>query len=382
MLLTKLFIFCALLPLVPSVIVTTKYGKLEGLTASYPNLPGSFTFNSISKFLGVPYAAPPIGELRLKPPQPPKEWKQNIRPATEHGNACVQPARYEFFFKRLYNDNFTYSEDCLLLDVYTPNISLKLPVMVYIHGGAYEGGTSIAFPSDILALHGVVVVVIQYRLGPFGFFTTGDAAAPGNFGMLDQVEALKWIKENIGNFGGDPSKVTIFGESAGGASVSLHLMSPLSEGLFHRAIAESGVDLCPWAVQPVSYGLRFAKELAQKLGCTVSDHNAMVDCVLKAKDTDIQEASDEITFKFYDYFRWSPVVDMHFLRDTPRNLRKKGRFKELPLMISFNSHEGATFLAQFEKNFFGKMVESVNNGINPDYFKAFLTRLAQARNSR
>ena len=128
----------------------------------------------------------------------------------------------------------------MYLDVYTPNVSLSLPLMVYIHGGGYDVGTAATSPSDILALQGVVVVVIQYRLGPFGFLTTGDSAAPENLGMLDQVEALKWVKENIENFDGNPGKVTIFGESAGGTSVSLHLLSPLSQDLFHQVIAEVG----------------------------------------------------------------------------------------------------------------------------------------------
>ena len=255
--------------------------------------------------------------------------------------------------------------------------------MVYIHSGAYEVGTSIAFPSDVLALQGLVVVVIQYRLGPFGFLTTGDSAAPGNLGMLDQVEALKWVKDNFENFGGNSKRVTIFGESAGGSSVSLHLMSPLSsEGLFHQAIAESGVDLCPWAIQSVSYGIRFAKELAQRLDCTLSDHNAMVDCIRKAKGTRIQETTDEIIFKLYDYFRWSPVVDNNSLRDTPRNLRKNGDFRQLFLMISFNSQEGATFINKLARSSFGKMAESVEHGVNPAYFKAFLTKLAHGRNDR
>ena len=226
------------------------------------------------------------------------------------------------------------------------------------------------------------MVVMQYRLGPFGFFTTGNSAAPGNFGMLDQVEALKWVKDNIENFGGNPNMVTIFGESAGGASVSLHLMSPLSKDLFHRAIAESGVDVCPWATQPVSHGLRFAEELAQKLDCTSSDHNVMVDCIRKLKDTDIQKASDEIALKFYEYFRWAPVVDKNFLADTPRNLRQMRKFEELPLMISFNSHEGATFIDLLASALFGEMAESVDNGVNLAYFKDFITKLAHARNSR
>ena len=168
----------------------------------YPNAHTSF--KSVNKFLGIPFATPPIGELRLRAPKPPQDWKPKVRLAKEHGDSCFQPKRFEFYFKRYAASayNFTYSEDCLYLDVYTPTTNLRLPVLVYIHGGAFLGGTAITFNSDILVLHGVVVVVIQYRLGPFGFLTTGNSAAPGNFGMLDQVEALKWVKENIEHFGG------------------------------------------------------------------------------------------------------------------------------------------------------------------------------------
>ncbi len=379
MLLLRLFTFCEFLLLVNSelVKVSTKYGVIEGLVASYPK--ASAPFKSVNKFLGVPFAAPPIGELRLKPPQPPIAWK-NVRQATKNGNICWQGKLFEFYIK-IYATNFTYSEDCLYLNVYSPNVSLSLPVMVYIHGGAYEIGSAITQPSDMLALRGVVVVGIQYRLGPFGFLTTGDSAAPGNLGMLDQVEALKWVKDNIANFGGDPSKVTIFGLSAGGTSVTLHLLSPLSEGLFHQAIAEIGVDLSPFAIQPVSYGLRFAKELAQKLDCTTRDHEAMVACIREKKGSDIQKAADTISYRFYDYLRWAPVVDKHFLLDTPRNLRKKKELKKVKLMISFNSHEGAASLGYMANSSFG-MAASVDDGVSPSFFKEFVTKLAHARNSR
>ncbi|KAL9966491.1 hypothetical protein ACROYT_G024573 [Oculina patagonica] len=378
-LLISLPVFCAFLSLVKSesVRVSTKYGDVEGLVASYPNASGPF--KSVNKFLGVPFAAPPIGELRLKSPQPPIAWK-NVRQATKHGNICWQSKLFEFYIK-MFTPNFSYSEDCLYLNVFSPNVSLSLPVMVYIHGGGYEGGTSVTYPSDILALYGVVVVVIQYRLGPLGFLTTGDSAAPGNFGMLDQVEALKWVKENIENFGGDPSKVTIFGLSAGATSVSLHLLSPLSEGLFHQVIAESGVDLSPFAIQPVSFGLRFAKELAQELDCTTSDHEAMVACIRRKRETDIQKASESINYRFYDYLRWAPVVDDHFLLDTPRNLRKKGDFKKVKLMISFTSQEGGASVGYFANSSFG-MAASVDDGVSPSFFKEFITKLAHGRNSR
>ena len=363
------------------MVVSTKYGNIEGLTTAYLNASGPY--KSVSKFLGVRFAAPPIGELRFKAPQPPNEWKPKVRQAKEHGNICWQPTYFyttlAFLFNP-YNKNFSISEDCLYLDVYTPNVSLSLPVMVYIHGGGYEAGAAITFLSDNLALQGVVAVIIQYRLGPFGFLTTGDSAAPGNFGMLDQVEALKWVKDNIANFGGNPNKVTIFGESAGGTSVSLHLMSPLSKGLFHQAIAESGVGVSPWATQPTSFGLRLTKVLAQKLNCPSSNHDEIVACIQKKEAADIQKASALINFRIVDhmFLLWAPVVDKNFLHDTPQNLRKKGDFKKVPFMISFNSNEAAISVG-LTANVLGLM-GSVDNGVNASFFNTFLTRLAHASN--
>ena len=378
MLLATLFIFCACWLDVRAEIVSTKYGDIEGLVTLYPNASGPF--KSVSKFLGVPFAAPPTGELRFKAPQPPREWKPKVYSAKTHGSVCLQFKLSENIIKP-FTSNFTFSEDCLYLDIYSPNISLSLPVMVYIHGGGYVLGTAITYPSDILALHGVLVVIIQYRLGPFGFLTTGDSAAPGNYGMLDQVEALKWVKENIENFGGNPSKVTIFGQSAGGTSVGLHLLSPLSRDLFHQAIPESGVDLSPFAIQPTSFGLRFTKELAQKLNCGSSDHSAMVSCMRSKTASDMQKAAESIRFSFINVINWAPVVDKNFLHDTPQVLRKKGEFKQVPLIITFTSNEGASFLGDMVNNSFGLM-ENVDNGVSPTLFKSFLTKFAQAQDSR
>jgi len=344
----------------------------------YPN--ASTQFKSVSKFLGVPFAAPPVGELRFKAPKPPKKWKPDVLQAKKHGNVCWQP-KHRVKVIKFFDPNFSYGEDCLYLDVYSPNVSVSLPVMVHIHGGGYEVGTAVYHPGDILALHGVVIVVIQYRLGPFGFLTTGDSAAPGNFGMLDQVEALKWVNENIENFGGDPNKVTIFGASSGGTSVSLHLLSPLSKGLFNQAIAESGVDLSTFATQPVSYGLRFAKELAQNLDCATSDHSAMVACIRSKKGEEVQNASALTAYQFFSYLRWAPVVDDNFLLDTTRNLRAKGEFQKLKLMISFTSQEGAAFLGPYGRSSFG-LTENVDDGVSPSSFKKFVTTFAHTRNSR
>ena len=371
-------VICAFLPLVTSEIVSTKYGDIEGLVTAYPNASGPF--KSVSKFLGVPFAAPPVGELRLKAPEPPKEWKPNVLQAKKHGDVCWQGKLLEIYTK-MFVPNFTYSEDCLYLDVYSPNVSQSLPVLFYIHGGGYDHGTALTYPSDLLALHGLVVVVIQYRLGPFGFLTTGDSSAPGNYGMLDQVEALKWVKDNIKYFGGDPSRVTICGISAGATSVSLHLLSPLSKGLFHQAIAESGVDLSPFATQPNSAALRSSIDLAEKLDCATNDHSTMLACILQQKDVDILKASDTILFGMSDNVRWGPVVDNYFLLDTPRNLRKKGDFRKVKLMISFTSHEGAGAVGFIANRSFG-MAESVDNGASSSFFKKFVTNFAHSRNSR
>ena len=199
--------------------------------------------------------------------------------------------------------------------------------------------------------------------------------------MLDQVEALKWVRDNIENFGGNPNKVTIFGVSAGGSSVSLHLLSPLSKDLFHQAIAESGVDLSPFAIQPTSFGVGFAKELAQKLNCPTSDHSAMVSCLSEKEAAHILKASRSNNFQFVDYVQWAPVVDKNFLHDRPLNLRQKGDFKKVPFIISFNSHEGGTYLSLIANHSFG-MLQSVDDGVNEPYFKKFVAKLARHRNSK
>ncbi|PFX33884.1 Neuroligin-4, X-linked [Stylophora pistillata] len=186
--------------------------------------------------------------------------------------------------------------------------------------------------------------------------------------MLDQVEALKWVRDNIASFGGDSNKVTIFGESAGAASVSLHLLSPLSEGLFHQAIVESGVDLSSFATQPVSFGLHYAEELAKKLKCPTTSHNKMVSCIRSKSAMEMQEKNEMLTFKLKNYLMWAPVVDNHFLLSEPRDLREKGEFTKVKFMIGFMSHEGASYLEPIAKWTFG-LNENVEDGVSPAFFK-------------
>uniref|UniRef100_Q07SQ8 Carboxylesterase, type B n=1 Tax=Rhodopseudomonas palustris (strain BisA53) TaxID=316055 RepID=Q07SQ8_RHOP5 len=204
-------------------LVETETGMVRGAVAG-----------DVISFKGIPYAAPPLGEWRWRAPQPAKPWP-GVREATKFGPECMQP------------DKVAKSEDCLTLNVWRPASSsaAPLPVMVWIYGGALVHGATSLYPADALARQGVIVVSMNYRMGRLGFFAHPalSAEAPdevhGNFGHLDQRAALQWVKRNIAAFGGDPNAVTIFGESAGGGSVLVHLTSPLSQGLFHRAILQS-----------------------------------------------------------------------------------------------------------------------------------------------
>ena len=334
------------------VTVRTKYGDIRGTVKVAPPIYGS-AVTSVNTFLGIPFAAPPVGELRFQPPKPAQSWKPSVYDATSFRKVCIQKRElFEEAFKKVI-PNFeksNYGEDCLYLNVYAPaqndslNPSTKYPVMVYIHGGGFVVGSAIVNDGLGLSTYGVVVVTIQYRLGPFGFLSTGDSAAPGNYGMLDQVQALKWVKENIKNFGGDPNKITIFGLSAGGASVSLHLLSRLSANLFHRAISESGVYLSPWAVASPQVAKSRTVQLGKKTGCEFKELDKLVDC-LKKKD------AWNITLSGGDL--WSPVVDKTagenaFLLDMPHNLAKAGEFKKAPYMVGFMPNEGALFLPQLQ----------------------------------
>ncbi|XP_068716110.1 pyrethroid hydrolase Ces2a-like [Montipora foliosa] len=329
-------------------IVETKYGKIVGKTRNFVDEAsggGGGIIKNVNAFLGIPYASPPVNNLRFRPPKSPDAWKPKIYNATSFRNVCAQyHAPYFEKSTRLvwpeYAWNKHSSEDCLYLNVFTPrrnarNASEIYPVIMFIHGGGYVFGTTTRHttPGEVLPRFGVVLVTIQYRLGPFGFMTTGDEAAKGNWGMLDQVHALKWIQENIKAFGGDPNKVTILGVSSGGASVGLHMLSPLSKGLFHQAIMESGVELSPFAFRTVQEAVKKTKTTAKELGCVTENHPEMMEC-LRAKDT------NEI-LKHYPWQFVGPVIDNFFIYDTPENLRRSGKFHSVPLIGGFNSNEGA-----------------------------------------
>ncbi|XP_033625000.1 cholinesterase 2-like [Asterias rubens] len=216
-----------------------------------------------------------------------------------------------------------------------------VPVMVWIHGGGYTAGSA-TLPDyngfALAAVGDVIVVSINYRLGIFGFLTTDDETLPGNVGLIDQVVALKWIKQNIAAFGGDSERITIFGESAGSASVSFHILSKMSEGLFNQAIMQSGTALAPWSYYDNKKEMRDqAFEMGEATGCTTSDSATLVECLR-------QQDANELLAKSIERVRISPVLDGVFLEDLPLNLYNSGRFNHATILLGTNADEGSLIL--------------------------------------
>ncbi|XP_033074329.1 carboxylesterase 5A isoform X2 [Trachypithecus francoisi] len=239
----------------------------------------------VNVFLGVPFAAPPLGPLRFTNPQPASPW-DNLREATSYPNLCLQNSewlRLDQHMLKVHYPNIGVSEDCLYLNIYVPahaDVGSKLPVLVWFPGGAFKTGSASIFDGSALAAYeDLLVVVIQYRLGIFGFFTTWDQHAPGNWAFKDQVAALSWVQKNIEFFGGDPSSVTIFGESAGAISVSSLILSPMAKGLFHKAIMESGVAIIPYLKAHDYEKSEDLQVVAHFCGHNVSDSEDLLRCL-------------------------------------------------------------------------------------------------------
>ncbi|XP_074859993.1 neuroligin-1 isoform X3 [Carettochelys insculpta] len=374
-------------------VVTTNFGKIRGMKKELNNE----ILGPVIQFLGVPYAAPPVGEHRFQPPEPPSPWSE-IKNATQFAPVCpqniIEGRLPEVMLPVWFTNNLdvvsTYvqdqNEDCLYLNIYVPTEDVKRiskecarkpgkkicrkggpltkkqtddlgdndgaededirdsggpkPVMVYIHGGSYMEGTGNLYDGSVLASYGnVIVITVNYRLGVLGFLSTGDQAAKGNYGLLDLIQALRWTSENIGFFGGDPLRITVFGSGAGGSCVNLLTLSHYSEGLFQRAIAQSGTALSSWAVsfQPAKY----ARMLATKVGCNMSDTVELVECLQKKPyrelvDQDIQPARYHIAF--------GPVIDGDVIPDDPQILMEQGEFLNYDIMLGVNQGEGLKFV--------------------------------------
>lgn len=309
-------------------------------------------------FRGVPYAAPPVGDLRWKPPQPVQSWSEP-RACTSFGPSCPQPGQGGSFYIDVLAVGST-DEDCLYLNVWSPAESSdeRLPVMVWIHGGSFEtgSGSMAIYDGRNLAARGVVVVTINYRLGPFGFLAHPSLSAEsphgvsGNYGLLDQIAALEWIQRNIAGFGGDPGNVTVFGESAGAISILDLLVSPLASGLFHRAISQSGILLDDGfgvsTTGTLEQGESAGEAFAARLG--VSDSSDAL-ARLRTKTADellaAMTAVAPGTALLEQGLVWKPVADGYVLPDRPSRLWAAGERHNVPLLIGSNADEGNTFLS-------------------------------------
>ena len=291
--------------------------------------------DDVASYLGVPYAQAPVDQLRWQPPQPAKATDAVLQ-ATDFGPACMQPVVQDVA-------GATFSEDCLSLNVWAPSNAEKAPVMVWIHGGGFRFGSG-RIAGERFAREGVVLVSINYRMGPLGFFAhpaLGSSVA--NFGLLDMEAALQWVQRNADRFGGDPDRVTIFGVSAGGMAVSLLMVSARTEGLFHKAIMQSTystwpllrTQTAPAASAPGDAGLnpaataeQFAEAVAKRAGA--ADQTAAA----------LRALSAEQLVNALDGFQL-PLVDGHSLEEEPWALFERGRVRRIPVLVGGNSYEGA-----------------------------------------
>jgi para-nitrobenzyl esterase len=310
----------------PSTITTTN-GVLEGVVSAD---------GKVRTYKGIPYAAPPVGPLRWKAPQPAPPWT-GVRKAVEYGARCTQG---RVFDDMIFHDNGP-SEDCLYLNIWMPAAPARerLPVMVWIYGGGFVAGSTSEPRQDggNLSKKGVLVVSFNYRLGVFGFFSHPELTkesghgASGNYGLLDQVAALQWVQKNIATFGGDPNNVTIFGESAGSFSVSALMASPLAKGLFRRAIGESGAFFSTTlSLNPLAQTEKAGADFAQSSLGTASIE------ALRAKPADevMQAASKAGSFRF------SPNIDGYFLPQDVSAIYNAGKQSQIPLLAGWNADEG------------------------------------------
>lgn len=310
-------------------------GKIEGTRS--PD-------GKIDIYKGIPFAAPPVGPLRWKPPQPVAHWS-GVRKAVEFGSRCVQG---RIFSDMVFRDPGP-SEDCLYLNVWTPaeSTGAKLPVMVWIYGGGFVGGSASEPRQDgeHLAHKGVVVVSMNYRLGVFGFLShpwltkESTHGASGNYGLMDQAAALAWVHRNIAEFGGDPDRVTIFGESAGSFSVSAQMASPLSKPLIRRAIGESGAFFgATLPAKSLKETEAIGQKFTDKLGAKSLEN---LRAISAAKLLDASSHLD-------GGFRIGPNVDGYFLTAAPSEIYQSGSQAQIPLLAGWNHDEGNY------QSFFGK----------------------------
>ena len=292
----------------------------------------------LAVYRAIPYAAPPVGDLRWKAPQPAPSW-DGVRVCDTYGPWPPQPTRSGLTADMM-------NEDCLYLAVATPAMSAseRLPVMAWIHGGGFQTEW---YGGDLwtsLARRGVVIVSIEYRTGALGFMAHPELTKEspdghsGNYGLLDQIYALQWVQHNIQNFGGDPTKVTIFGESAGAISCSMLCGSPLAKGLFRAAISHSGGSFAPWRDQARTLGMDASQKGAEQQGLAFQHHLKKKNIKQMRKMPAMELCGDNVGFGGF----W-PCVDGYVIRDDQYRLYERGQYNDVPVIVMTNSDEGALF---------------------------------------
>lgn len=344
-----------------SVFVKTKYGTVQGERIEILS-------KDIDVFLGIPYAEPPIGDLRFRKPKTVKPWNGIYR-AIRHSRPCLQYHLDHRVERTPWISPITSSEDCLYLNIWssvgtsrhasqsssssTSSAQSLKPVLVWIYGGAFISGSADvdSYDGGVLSAYGdIVVVTFNYRLGILGFLNTNHESSPGNQGLHDQVAALKWIKSNIEYFGGDPNKITLAGESSGAVSAGFHLLSPLSRDLFNRAILQSGSPLYPQVLEDQSLAIDRAQQLATKVSCANDRINIyknpedVSNCLRKLEANFLAKAADDMMFGFHPPF--GATVGNEFLPINPYSAIKlptEVAYKK-DILIGSVKDEGSFFL--------------------------------------
>jgi len=320
-----------LVDLSPETPIQIEQGLIIGEASAYNP--------EVLMYKGIPYAAPPVGALRWKPPQPAQSW-EGVKAMKLFGASSLSPGEDS-------ESGETMSEDCLFLNIWTPakKSDEKLPVMFWIHGGGFTSGSGNLSAGSVLTKRGVLLVSINYRLGPMGFFAhpllseESDNGISGNYGILDMISALEWVQKNISGFGGDPGNVTIFGESAGGAAVYILSSSDLTKELFHKTIAES-----PWvndmSISPLKKPA-FSRESVEATGIRMAEMLCDSGEVTLEKLRDINAA--DLVNQTGEGYRLPAAIDGYVMKENPAILFAKGLQQSRPYMAGSNTDEGTMF---------------------------------------
>ena len=369
---TFLLLTLAALQSTDMLTVHTPSGYVTGIGVNVTGLQGATTY----QFQRIPFAKPPLGDLRFAKPQPFGKWNGTLD-GTEFGPSCIQtidPNDYQFL------PNINISEGCLFLNIYLPrglDKAKNKTVMVWIHGGGYTIGQGMIYdPSYLAAKTDVIVITMNYRLNMFGFLTLGDDMLKGNYGLWDQIMALQWVHDNIYSFGGDPNSVTIFGENSGRFSVALLALIPSNKGLFHRVIAQSGVANSFYSLTRI--GVLATRVIGRADGCNSSDSKTFLTC-LRAKSADeILTAMDTVLAgeqkEIHMLIGLAPVVDNELLHDLPEHLMKNTSseaakfFRSLDIIVGNVNSEGSLVIGSLKPSIERRFKFNTTEGVPYEIF--------------